>query len=265
MVHMAETAEQILNSPIKPQSLTPATEVVKQAVAIYRRHFSTLMLASLVSFIIAIIRAWITTQLPAKDPLLGIASGYGSLELVQMWLGNGFHSEQTWLAILGFVLFIVEFWYVSTLFLTVKSILDGQTVDLPSAYTSGLRRWPGYLGLTTIIVAMIIIGLVLFVVPGILFLIWYAPALYVYFDEDRGVFESLGRSKQLTRGRFWELSSRLGNVALIVGGVALVIAGIVSLTGFGPYLEGIVTTIISPVQTIAVYLLFRNLKSLQPA
>ena len=63
------------------------------------------------------------------------------------------------------------------------------------------------------------VGLELLIVPGIVFGTWYALAPIVVETEDRGVLESLRRSRELVRGEFWVvliiLFSTLGLVAAL--------------------------------------------------
>jgi hypothetical protein len=45
----------------------------------------------------------------------------------------------------------------------------------------------------------------LFIIPGIIFAIFWAFASYVYLIEKAGVFESIRGSKKLVKGRWWSV------------------------------------------------------------
>ncbi len=72
----------------------------------------------------------------------------------------------------------------------------------PGAVSTMLRRLPAILALTAVVCTGIFVGLVLLIVPGILLATWWLVAYETMFLEKRGVFDSLGRSRELVRGRF---------------------------------------------------------------
>jgi len=66
-----------------------------------------------------------------------------------------------------------------------------------------------------IYVALVIVGLLLFFVPGILVFVWFGLAGPVVELEGRGVREALRRSASLVRGNFWLVFLVLGPVELL--------------------------------------------------
>jgi hypothetical protein len=69
------------------------------------------------------------------------------------------------------------------------------------------RRVPyGRLVLVDLLFALIVVvGVLLLVVPGILFLVWFALAGPVVKIERRGALAALRRSRELVRGSFWHV------------------------------------------------------------
>jgi len=62
----------------------------------------------------------------------------------------------------------------------------------------------------SIIVGLIIFGgLLLFIIPGIIFGVWYAFAMYEIVLNDKKIKESLHNSKLLVKGRWWSVVWRL--------------------------------------------------------
>jgi hypothetical protein len=59
------------------------------------------------------------------------------------------------------------------------------------------------------------IGLVLLVLPGLVFLAWFGLAPAIVKFEHRRVWDSLGRSATLVRGHFWRV------LAIVVGAIVL--------------------------------------------
>jgi hypothetical protein len=106
---------------------------------------------------------------------------------------------------------------------TVVARLNGRSVSMSASLSAGARFLLPLLGLGIIQGLGIIIGTVLLIVPGlILAVIWAvsAPSLVV---EQRGVFESLQRSRDLTRGHRWAIFGLFVVyliLSMIVGAVA---------------------------------------------
>lgn len=48
-------------------------------------------------------------------------------------------------------------------------------------------------------------GFLLFIIPGIIFIIWFLSGQYVLVSEDLRGFNALLRSKQLIQGNWWRI------------------------------------------------------------
>ncbi len=75
-----------------------------------------------------------------------------------------------------------------------------------------------YLGLAILVGLVCAAGLVLFFIPGIIWGIWFAFSLIVLIAEGKGGIEAMKRSKELVKGYWWSVFSRLvafGVVAFI--------------------------------------------------
>lgn len=68
--------------------------------------------------------------------------------------------------------------------------------------------------------AVVAIGVVLFVVPGLLAFVWFSLAAPVVEIEGRGVRASLRRSMRLVRGRFWLVFAVIVPIELVGEGIA---------------------------------------------
>lgn len=70
----------------------------------------------------------------------------------------------------------------------------------------------GFLILYSIAVS---IGYLFFVLPGIILMVWFSMGAFVIVDEKRGVIEAFSRSKELVKGRFWEVFGVIGVFQII--------------------------------------------------
>jgi hypothetical protein len=67
--------------------------------------------------------------------------------------------------------------------------------------------------------ALVAVGLVLLVVPGVMAFVWLALAAPLVEIEDRGVRAAFARSVQLIRGRFWAVLAVLLPIEIVGDGV----------------------------------------------
>ena len=105
------------------------------------------------------------------------------------------------------------------------------------------------------------IGFVLIIVPGLILLtIWsvIAPSIVV---EDKGVFESFGRSRELVRGNGWPVFGAIVLAFLIVVGVGIVAAIIGAALGDAGQviLRAIANVLTAPVAALVSSILFFDL------
>lgn len=74
-----------------------------------------------------------------------------------------------------------------------------------AALRNAARRWPTVLAITVVALIGVLVGTVLLVVPGIILFTWWLLAYQPALVERLGWRESLGRSRELVRGHFWQV------------------------------------------------------------
>lgn len=118
-------------------------------------------------------------------------------------------------------------------------------------------------------------GLILLVIPGIIFSIWFAFGFYaLVLDNKRGT-EALKHSKSLVAGRWWGVFWRLLAPALVFGIITSIIQWIIGIpfgsgldyeTNFSfsvvlyAILSGVVSMLFMPLSTSAPTILYEELK-----
>lgn len=82
--------------------------------------------------------------------------------------------------------------------------------------------------LFTIVIAIFLFGLLLLlIIPGIIFAIYWIFGVYVLFDEDKPILKSLKRSREIVRGKWWRVFGYIILLSLILIGIAIV-AGLIA-------------------------------------
>jgi hypothetical protein len=113
-------------------------------------------------------------------------------------------------------------------------------------------------------VALVIVGLVAFFIPGILVFVWFGLAGPVVELEGRPVLEALRRSASLVRHNFWLVFLVLAPVELVGDAVGQLLAhlvhGALGDTFFATWMaESVANVVFTPVFAVAVVLLTLDL------
>ena len=72
----------------------------------------------------------------------------------------------------------------------------------------------------------VVFGLILLIIPGLIILTMWSVASPVVVVEDTGVFDALGRSRELVRGNGWQVFGVIASVFAIILVVSIVIGSI---------------------------------------
>ncbi len=100
--------------------------------------------------------------------------------------------------------------------------LRGNKPRILDSLLAGLRRFVPVVLVSFVLGILFVVGWMLFVIPGIIFALMFCVAVPVVMVEQRGVFASLSRSRELTRGQRWRilglflLAIALTSIALFV-------------------------------------------------
>lgn len=98
----------------------------------------------------------------------------------------------------------------------------------------------------------VLLGLVLLIVPGIIFAIWWMFSSWIVVDRNLTIKQTFIESKSLIKGRFWKVLGRL-----LVFALATVLVQI-PLASLSPY-ASLVATIFGGLFLLPYYLLYREL------
>jgi len=135
-------------------------------------------------------------------------------------------------ALVVLVVFIVSalfsLWVSIALMQTIKHAYKNEPLEdwKKTISDNSYLIWPVFLTslLTTILV---VIGSILFLIPGLIFFIWYMFTFYeVIFNNKRGL-EALKASKSLVVGRWWAILWRILIPSLAFGVLMAIIVGAV--------------------------------------
>ncbi len=180
------------------------------------------------------------------------------------------------------LLFVVTLSMIATLWLSIclaqviKNLLNKQplTSIKQTLQANSNLLWPVIL--TSVISALIIIGgSLLFLIPGIIFSIWYAFSFYaVVFEKQQGL-GALRFSKSMVVGRWFAILWRIAVPAFVFGLTAFLITSIIELpltffpentaTGIiAMIVSNLVSVVLMPLTATASVVLYLDAKKSKP-
>ena len=85
--------------------------------------------------------------------------------------------------------------------LLIKNIMDGKEVDLKSTFSAAKKKVWSVLGAVLLMSLIVFIGLILFVIPGLIFLAWYYYTIPAIMLRDLGATEGMSASKDFAKDK----------------------------------------------------------------
>jgi len=232
------------------QKLTPIGALFSQTIALYKKCIKDLIQPLIIMIIPTLL---MTLVLLVNIP--GQMLIYGLLTIANI---------------------VISLWIALVIIEAVNKSFLNQPIKLDEIYSPSFKKIPSYL-LIAILTGLIVLGgLILLIVPGIIFSIWYGFALYIFlFDGTKG-YAALKKSKELVVGYTWPIFGRYILATIIMYIVGFGISFILSLPFGGmnftqsttassifSVFTTIIFTLIAPLLTGMTIIIYYNLKKLK--
>lgn len=88
--------------------------------------------------------------------------------------------------------------------LMVKDVLEDKGIELSAAFGSAVRKFPSLIGAGILVGLLVGFGIMLFIVPGVIFAIWYFYTIPAIMLEDRGALDGMRASKAFARDKMFD-------------------------------------------------------------
>jgi len=121
--------------------------------------------------------------------------------------------------------------------LIVKNIIESKEVELNNTLRRVLNKAPTLIGVAIIITFIFSAGLLFFIIPGVIFAIWYFYTVPAIMLENKGVFDGMRASKEFARDKKYKtflllliplsLLSLSGAVAAVFETLSLILDSII--------------------------------------
>ncbi|MBI2594852.1 MAG: hypothetical protein HYW38_01160 [Candidatus Colwellbacteria bacterium] len=162
----------------------------------------------------------------------------------------------------GFIGTVVSFFAALALIFALQ-----EKVQFGESYRLAFRKIWSYGWLTVLSGFATLGGFVMLVIPGIIFVIWFVFAIYVFAIEGEKGMNALLRSREYVRGYWWQVFGR--QIVLVLVALAAVlglgfIGAILAADEGAAFVINLFTLILAPFITVYLYMLYQNVKSLKP-
>jgi hypothetical protein len=188
---------------------------------------------------------------------------------VSTLFGGGVGASLLLALITTVVSLVGTFWLQGALVFAVDDVRDGRIDSSVGEVFERVRPRLGTLILAGILAALgIAFGLVLLIVPGLIFLTWWCLIVPVIVLEGKAVGESFSRSRELVRGHGWTVFGVVLITAILTVIASGLIQGIFSFLGsFLRYWIGgaIASAVVGPFFAVALTVMYFTLRGLRQA
>ena len=107
-------------------------------------------------------------------------------------------------------------------------LTDPKITDVGTAYSKGAKKIVSLWWVSILSFLITSGGFLLFVIPGVMFSVWFVFSQYVLFNEGKRGVTALLQSREYVRGYFWQVTLRILFIALIAAALSS-ISGYVSM------------------------------------
>jgi len=185
------------------EKLLPVVDLIKKSFDLYYKKFWTL--AGLILFTFLGLLAFLPLG------LIGLAISWGpfsradynaTIILVDILLG-----------LLGlFFAILFGLWSRVASFFSIKE----QELDFKSSLAVSWPKMWQFFWVSLLVGLAVLGGFILFVIPGVIFSVWFCLAMFVFVAEGLEGTSALKRSKQLVQGYWWPVFGRLALLGILI-------------------------------------------------
>jgi hypothetical protein len=134
-------------------------------------------------------------------------------------------------------------------------IISSGELSVKKTFGSAWKVYWKFLLLSLVIALIYLFGFVLLIIPGTIFVVWFAFSKFMMVEKGAKLKESLLNSKNLVKGYFWKVLGRL-----IVFGLFMILTQMaLGIVPFG--IGSVVSSLCGGLFLLPVYLLYKELQS----
>lgn len=223
------------------KQLSGPITIIKQALAIFFKKENLIYLLKINSFIL-------------PPSILSRLLGY--------WIGpntdlsNSTNIISTILVVIINLAYVVIYvWVIASGIEAVRRVVMGESLDVRSTLKVGWKKYIKFALLGLSLFLIVSAGFILLIIPGVIFIIWFAFSKYIIMDSEIGIKDALTKSKQLVTGRFFQVFGRV----LVFGLFSMLVQIVISVI---PYVGVHLLELLGLMFVLPSYLLYKELSTI---
>ena len=136
-------------------------------------------------------------------------------------------------------------------------------IGLKEIYKAAWKKLLPFLWLAIISYFLLIGAYLFFIIPGILFGIWFFFSTFVLVCEDKRGVKAILKSKEYVHKKWWAVFGRLLFMVFIIGIFAVMLEFGSFVFSFFDFLSFVFSIVVTPILFIYYYLMYEDIKSLK--
>lgn len=249
---MIENVEESTSTFQEPGEEASATAIVGRALNLYGSSIASFITPFIASGIVHSILVWYLDQL--------VPANLSPTDYVD-WATSNLATLIAVLAIFGLVEWMVNVVASGMVVKAAANLLVGDAASLKESAYHTVSKLPALLTAGLLTGLLTIAGLILFVIPGILFIIMFSFVTPAIILEGKGSMESLRRSRELVRHRRGTTFAVQFLTLMISVTLTWLVGGFdIPLGPVTPLIPLIVSALVQPINPIALTVLFHSAK-----
>lgn len=221
--------EQVLKGPI---------EYIKEAWGIYTKKENFIFFARIMAVVVLV-----TTSVGYLFSYFFPQQSWGEIQYENPMMIVMFITLTLMSIVLGL-------WTQTTTYFSILKL--GQTER--EVFKLGFSNMLKFFAVSFVVGLIVLFGLILLIIPAIIFGIWYSFSVWLVLDRGIRIGEALKQSKAMVRGRFWKIFGR----SIVFGLFTLLIS---VLTSVIPYAGSLIASFVTPLFMLPFFLLYRDLST----
>jgi len=173
------------------------------------------------------------------------------LNVLILWLGS-LADNGTVMAVVGILAAIITFLFMLVAIWGFFAFAFGvvhieNKMSLWQIYTRSAGRILPLIWTSLIIIALVVPGFAIFIIPGIILMVWFSLAQYICLDEGTWGLAAIWKSKELVRGYWWSVVARFMAVQALM---MIVIYSMMYILGLGGAVLGLISAALGSVGAV---------------
>jgi len=183
---------------------------------------------------------------------------FSLLSLAQSYLPSSVvNPKSVWLVtIMAFIQILYLFTSVfvaASGIVALGRVVEAKELSIKGTFKSAWKIYWKFLLLSIVLAIAYGLGFILLIVPGLLFIVWFAFSRFIMIEKGLGIKGALTKSKGMVKGIYWKVLGRL----IIFGLFVVLVEVILSVIPYG--IGAVVTSLCGALFMLPMYLLYKEI------